>query len=138
MARIVVDEIRFESLDKNLQKALNLLLQHKEKALGYWTKKSSYWNCPIQEAYGLRLPHRTWDQFKTGTRGSSIDGPGIPPDLGTIQKLTELGWTSKSYDTFMEWFEADDLPEHYNGEICMLRIAERNNRHDFLKNFLSN
>lgn len=137
MARIVVDEISFESLNKDLQEALNILLRHKEEALRYWTKRSC-WSCPLEEAYGLSLTFRTWDQFKTGTSGSYTDGPGISPDFGTIQKLTELGWTPKAYDTFMEWFEADDLPEHYMGQTCVLKIAERNNRRNFLKNFLSN
>ena len=134
MARIVCDEIKFEALSKELQDALNLLLKHRKKALRYWTS-GNHRSCPLQEAYGLSLVFRTWKQIKNGEKGYPYESPDISPDPKTIEKLKKLGWMPKTYNSFMEWFEADDLPQNYAGES--LKIAERNNRINFLKSFLS-
>lgn len=138
MARIVCDEIRFGSLSKEVQQALNLLLKQKGRAGKYWkTVKRTGGQGSFFEAYGLDLSFRSWKQFKTGIEGYPYEGPDIPPNLDAIEKMMELGWTSKLYDAFMGWIECRDLMPAGGGGSNILIDAEHNNRRTFLKNFLA-
>ena len=138
MTRIVCDEIRFDSLSKEVQQALNLLFEQKGKAAEYWRLvKETGGRGSFFEAYGLNLGFRTWNQFKTGIKGYPYEGPDIPPDFDAIEKMMELGWTSKLYDALMEWTECRDLMPAGGGGSNILIDAEHNNRRVFLVNFLS-
>lgn len=139
MARIVCDEIRLDSLSKEVQQALNLLLKQKGKAAKYWkTIKRNGGRGSFLEAYGLDLSFKSWGQFRTGIKGYPYEGPDIPPNLDAISKMMELGWTSRLYNAFMKWFDGDDLLSQGGAGHSTLNNAEINNRRKFLLKFLSN
>ena len=106
------EEITFESLSEDIQKALELLKKVRERAVeGVGGHKIS--SCPIAKGYGV-ITSALW--------------PDICGD--NLARLEDAGWNETIYSSFLRWYD------------CLLagwedRLAITAARENFLKEFLS-
>ena len=105
------EEITFQSLSKNVQKALILLHSNRKDAIrGVFYHHSE--SCPIAQAYLVKA--LVWSELSDSDK----------------ELLILAGWNSRAYTAFMRWHDC----ENYDSFIKQIKIMGERGR--FLREFL--